>query len=184
VNLAALTVARRSHAPGAADPAQTAARRRERPTEQPARPDEHIVEAPGDDSRLPGPRLRRSLGRITRRHLGFAAGGLAAGWVTLVIAGAVGDSAAVNERAAALRAENTALTERLEAIRREAALVQGEAYISLEARAYGMGRGRERTFTLNRDAPPPPRLSLLGDASGEGDAASPLEEWLRLLFGS
>jgi hypothetical protein len=138
----------------------------------------------GDRPQGSPPRRRLPLRRLTRRHLTFVAGGVVAGWVALVIAGAVGDSSAVNQRAADLRVENAALQARLDSIRREEQLVQSEAYVSLEARAYGMGRGNERAFTLQPGAPPPPRLKLLGEDPSEGKASSPLDDWLTLLFGS
>jgi hypothetical protein len=138
---------------------------------------------PGDPG-ASAPRRRSLLAGLTRRHAGFAAGGLAVAWIGLVIAGAVADSSAVNERAAALRVENATLQDRLEATRREVELVQSDAYAALEARAYGMGRGRERSFTLDRGAPAPPPIRPLGSKPGEGIQASPLDEWLGLLFGA
>jgi cell division protein FtsB len=136
----------------------------------------------GPDGTPPRPRL--SLRRLTRRHLALAMGGLVAAWIALVIAGAVGDSSAVNERAAALRIENADLQARLDMTRREAELVQGDAYVSLEARAFGMGRGNERSFSLQPGAPPPPRLRLLGEDPDEASPSSPLDDWLALLFGA
>jgi hypothetical protein len=114
----------------------------------------------------------------------LAAGGLVATWIALVIAGAVGDSSAVNERAAALRSENADLQARLEMTRREVELVQSEPYVDLEARAFGMGRGNERAFSLQPGAPPPQRLRLLGEDADQAAANSPLDDWLELLFGA
>jgi hypothetical protein len=136
-----------------------------------------------DSGTAPGQGGGIELPRITRRHLQLAAGTLVAAWVVLVIGRAIADTAAVNDRAAQLRAENAELAGRVEAIRREAQLVQGEAYLRLEARAYGIGRGGERAFSLDPGAPPPPRIRLLGADPADDVARPPLEDWVELLFG-
>ena len=89
----------------------------------------------------------------------------------------------MNERRVVLRAENEQLERRLEAARRELALVQSEPYVKLEARAYGIGGKGERAFTLEPGAPPPRPIRLLGADPQEGVPRSPLEDWLELLFG-
>jgi hypothetical protein len=190
VNPAALSVTPRSQVPRALE---LRADRKRRPAGADAEPRGRAERAPDVDAldleadegpQGAPPRRRSPLAGLTRRHLTFAAGGLVAAWVALVIAGAVADSSAVNQRAADLRVENAALQARLDAVRREEQLVQSEAYVSLEARAYGMGRGNERAFTLQPGAPAPPRLRLLGEDPAEGSASSPLDDWLTLLFGS
>jgi cell division protein FtsB len=191
VNPAALSVTPRSHVPGAFEARPDRVPRPARLAEEPKGrnasgemlgPD--ATASDGDD-RSGGPRRPRFNPRsLTRRHLMLAAGGLVAAWIALVIAGAVGDSSAVNQRAAALREENAALQARLEMTRREVELVQSEPYVDLEARAFGMGRGNERAFSLQPGAPPPRRLRLLGEDPDGAIASSPLEDWLDLLFGA
>jgi cell division protein FtsB len=191
VNPAALSVTPRSHVPRAFEA---------RPARRGSRPhaadglkarngsdealDTDAIAFDGGD-RPGGPlRPRFNLRSLTRRHLMLAAGGLVAAWIALVIAGAVGDSSAVNQRAAALRQENAALQARLEMTRREVELVQSEPYVDLEARAFGMGRGNERAFSLQPGAPPPQRLRLLGEDPDGAIASSPVDDWLDLLFGA
>jgi cell division protein FtsB len=129
-----------------------------------------------------GPR-RNPLAGLTRRHAALAGAGLVAGWVLLIIVGAVLDSSAATERAAALRAENGELARRLEASRREVDLVRSEAYARLEARAYGMGRNGERAFSLQPGAPPPTPIRALGADPRDELPSSPFDDWLELLFG-
>jgi hypothetical protein len=104
-------------------------------------------------------------------------------WIVLVIARAVADSSATSEQALLLRAEKAQIERRLEAARRELALVRSAPYVRLEARAYGMGGGGERAFALQPGAPPPPRITPLGADPREGTPTSPLEDWLKLLIG-
>jgi anti-sigma factor RsiW len=138
---------------------------------------------PGDDGPgLPGAGF--SLPTFTRRHAAFAVGALVAAWIAIVIGRAVADSAAVNDRAAELRIENAQLEQRLEASRREVALVQSPAYVRLEARAFGFGRNGERAFSLDPGAPAPPRIRLLGTDPRDEVARPPLEDWIELLFGA
>ena len=135
----------------------------------------------GDGPGSPG--LGLSLPSFTRRHAAFAAGALLSAWIAIVIGRAVADSAAVNDRAAQLRVENAQLERRLEASRREVALVQSPAYVRLEARAFGVGRNGERAFSLDPGAPTPPRIRPLGTDPREEVARPPLEDWVELLFG-
>jgi cell division protein FtsB len=191
VNPAALSVTLRSHVPrafearpGRRDPGRHAPDEGKGggASDEALDPD---VGFDGDDRPAGGPlRPRFNPRSLTRRHLMLAAGGLVSAWIALVIAGAVGDSSAVNQRAAALRQENAALQARLEMTRREVELVQSEPYVDLEARAFGMGRGNERAFSLQPGAPPPQRLRLLGEDPDKTVASSPLDDWLDLLFGA
>jgi hypothetical protein len=123
------------------------------------------------------------IGGLTRRHLGLVLAVVAVAWIVLVIVRAVADSSATSQQALLLRAEKAQLERRLDAARRELALVRSAPYVRLEARAYGMGAGDERAFALQPGAPPPPRITPLGADPREGRPTSPLEDWLELLFG-
>ena len=148
-------------------------------------PAERAEEAPDgrDEPRDRAPLEPLPVTGLTRRHLYLGMAALAVVWIVLVIAGAVAESSATSEQALALRLENAQLAVRLEAARRERALVRSGAFLRLEARAYGMGSSGERAFALQPGAPPPPRITPLGADPREGEPTSPLEDWLELLFG-
>ncbi len=120
---------------------------------------------------------------LTRRHVALGIAALAVVWIVLVIARAVADSSATTEQAWLLRTHNEQLARRLDAARRELALVRSAPYLRLEARAYGMGGSSERAFALQPGAPRPPRITPLGADPDEGMPNSPVDDWLELLFG-
>ena len=62
-------------------------------------------------------------------------------------------------------------------------LIQTDAFMAREARAFGMGDAGERPFALEPDAPPPARIVPLGAEPTAVETRGPLEEWLDLLFG-
>lgn len=103
--------------------------------------------------------------------------------VLMVFARALSDGSTVNERAASMRAENARLQEQLTARRREVDLIKGDAFMRLQARAYGLGEPGERVFGLAADAPPPPSITPLGAGPAEDQPTSPLDAWLELFFG-
>ena len=114
------------------------------------------------ETRLPGRSPDGSRPSLQRRHLVAVASGLAVLLVLSVFARSLSEASVGSERATALRAENALLQERLDAGRREVALVQGDAFVRLEARAYGYGQSGERVFAMASDAPPPPPITPLG----------------------
>ena len=123
---------------------------------------------------------------IGRRQVAFALGAVVAVWIIVMFARQIGDASAATTRAEELAAANDALRADIEASRRELLLIQRQDYILLEARAYGLGKGREIPFSLAADAPPLP-------ADAPGSAAvrvgadttppTPFERWMELLFG-
>lgn len=125
---------------------------------------------------------RSRLSRPWRTHLVLLAAIVLAVWLVFVFGRALTELNEATERAAALRTETAALEARYEAGQRELELVQTDAFQQMQARAYGLGGPRERAFALEPDAPPPPPIAPLG---GESPASgrTPLEVWLRLLFG-
>ncbi len=140
----------------------------------------------------PGPAPSRtleglSIAGITRRRVAWVASGVLSVWIVVLFARQVGDASAATGRADKIRESNVALATDVEARRRELELIQKQTFIVEQARAYQLGRPRERPFTLAPDAPPLGE-DAPGSASlrlGARDATtSPLDSWLSLLFGS
>jgi cell division protein FtsB len=123
---------------------------------------------------------------IGRRQVALVLGGVVAVWIVLMFARQIGDAAAATTRADELAAANETLRDDIEASRRELQLIKRKEYILQEARAYGLGKGREITFSLAADAP-----SLPPDAPGSAAVRvgadttppTPFERWMELLFG-
>ena len=165
------TMSPRSAAPGSADPAA---------------PDDAVSEAwpehgsPGlpDLSALP-------VVGITRRRMAFLGAAFATVWIVILFARQVGEASAASGRVEQLRQTNANLAAEAEALEREFTLIQGEPYILLQARAYGLGGPRDIAFSLSgrpdlpEDAPGSAAVRL--GAHAEPD--TPLESWLSLLFG-
>ena len=126
---------------------------------------------------------RRTLAMIrpTRLHATLVGTSLVAVWVLIAFVRAFGASAGVDEQAAALRSENAALQARLDAGRAELDAAADEPYVSIQARAYGMGEPGERVFTV-RTTGPAPQVPLLGE-DPDARPPTPIEDWLDLLFG-
>ena len=123
---------------------------------------------------------------LTRRRIALVLGALVAAWVLLLFAQQVGQATGAAAKADSMRASNGALTANVTALKSELDLIQRQAFVEQQARAYRLGTPREIPFTLADNAPPLPP-----DAPGSagvrlGAAAeqpSPLEQWMRLLFG-
>jgi cell division protein FtsB len=123
---------------------------------------------------------------ITRRRAAWVLAAIVSIWIVAVFARQVGDAGAATGRADRLRVENAVLVSQVDALSKELEVVQRQAFIEQQARAYGLGGARERPFTLGPDASPLP-ADAPGSASvrlGAGAAhTSPLNTWLDLLFG-
>jgi cell division protein FtsB len=123
---------------------------------------------------------------IGRRQVAMIIGSLVAAWVIFMFARQIGDASAASTRAEDLAAANETLRDDIEASRRELQLIQRQEYILLQARGYGLGKGREIPFSLAPDAP-----ALPEDAPGSaavrvgagGEPTTPIERWMDLLFG-
>lgn len=123
---------------------------------------------------------------LTRRRVAFMLGALVSVWILAVFARQIGEATSAAARVDTVRQENVRLEAEVGALARERDLIQRQAFIELQARAYGLGSPQERRFVLAADAPPLP-LDAPGSAAlriGAPDPRpSPLEVWLSVLFG-
>jgi hypothetical protein len=103
-------------------------------------------------------------------------------WLVLVFGRALGQLNDATQRQQLAASDAATLQQQLEAGRHELALVQTDAFQSLQARALGMGASGELVFTLTSDAPPLPIVPL-GQSDPASASTGPLEAWLELLFG-
>jgi len=123
---------------------------------------------------------------LTRRRIALAIGALVSAWVIVLFAHQVGQASEASARAEAMRAANVAMQANVTALQQELDLIQQQAYIEQQARTYRLGTPREVPFSLADDAPPLPS-DAPGSAGVRLGAAvvktTPLESWIRLLFG-
>jgi hypothetical protein len=123
---------------------------------------------------------------FTRRRMGFLGAGVLASWVVISFARQVSDASAATSRLTGLEGSNAQLAGQVAGLEREYQLIQGDAWVRQQARAYGLGSGREVPFTLG-----PGAAALRPDAPGSAavrlgaatDEPTPLDSWLTLLFG-
>ena len=132
--------------------------------------------------------LRKQLGygrrlRPGRNHLALLAIVVVGAWVVVGFGRTITSMNAATDQQAALTAETQLLNSQLVAGERELDLVQTDGFQALQARAFGMGKPGEVAFSLSADAPPAAHIVPLGEAGTSAQAGSPLEAWLRLLFG-
>jgi type II secretory pathway pseudopilin PulG len=131
----------------------------------------------------------RAAFRPRRLHAILVAIAIVSVWLVLVFARALGDVDRATARHQQMSDDAAALQTRLDADRRELALVQTDAFQRLQARAYGMGAANEVVFSLPADAPTPAPIVPLGATSAAADdaapasATTPLDAWLEILFG-
>ena len=127
-----------------------------------------------------------SVAGITRRRVAWGLAAIVSIWIVAVFTRQVIDVAAASDRAAQLRLDNAGLASQVDDLQRELDLVQRQAFVEQEARAYGLGTRGERPFSLSPDASPLP-ADAPGSASVRLGArpvrTSPLDVWLDLLFG-
>jgi len=131
---------------------------------------------------VPGPTVS-----ITRRRIALLVGGLFALWLVGVFARQVGEAATAANQADQMRARNAAMARDVASLEQELMLVKQPAYTAEMARAYLLGTPREIPFTLDPNAPPLP-ANAPGSAGIKPDTqsttTSPLDTWLKALFGS
>ena len=139
------------------------------------------------DSPNPGASARppRSF-KLRRVHLVVIALAVVSVWLVFVFAKALSDVDHATAVHQSIAAETATLQARLDADKREQEVVQTDAFQRMQARAYGMGATGEILFTLPHDAPSPPSIAPLGAgaATSAADAGSPLDAWLKILFGN
>lgn len=124
--------------------------------------------------------------RLRRSHLVLVAVAIVGVWLMFVFAKALGDVDHATAIHQGIAAEAATLQNRLDADRRELELVQTDAFQKMQARAYGMGATGEKVFVLPQDAPSPAPITPLGATTTRtvSEAETPLDAWLRLLFGN
>lgn len=124
--------------------------------------------------------------RPRRWHAVLIAIGIVAIWLVFVFARALGDVDHATATKQGIAAEAATLQARLDADHRELQLVQSDAFQRMQARAYGLGAPGEVVFSLPQDAPSPPPITPLGatTTSDVGATESPLDAWLRIIFGN
>ena len=137
--------------------------------------------------RAAAPDLRGlAIAGITKRRVAWVLGAIVSLWIVAVFARQVGDVAAASDRAANLRLDNAGLASQVDGLQRELDLVQRQAFVQQEARAYGLGARGERPFVLGPDAGP-----LAEDSPGSAAVrlgarptrTAPIDVWLDLLVG-
>ena len=145
-------------------------------------PEPHPEPVPGrlDPAALPMPSL-------SRRRVVTAAGVLVASLLAISFLRQVGEATAASNRAAELRAANTALQAEVAQLQQDLTRIQDPRFIQLEGRAFGLGARGEVPFALAAGAP-----ELAADAPGSAAVRlgagpldrSPLDVWLEVLFGA
>ncbi|MGI8929045.1 MAG: hypothetical protein ACR2H0_06245 [Candidatus Limnocylindrales bacterium] len=132
--------------------------------------------------------LGRQLGygrrfRPGRSHIGLLVVIVVAFWVVLGFARTMTQLNAATERRVVLTAETTALTAQVDAAHRELVLIQTDGFQALQARAFAIGAPGEIAFALEAGAPSPVPVVPLGSEGAATDPQTPLDAWLKLLFG-
>ena len=105
-------------------------------------------------------------------------------WVVLSFGRTITQLNAATDRQASLKSETAALTAQLDAGHRELDLIQTDAFQALQARSLGIGAPGEVAFSLEAGAPAPVHIVPLGRTGSELGGQTPLDAWLRLLFGN
>jgi cell division protein FtsB len=145
------------------------------------------MEIPLDDLSAPSPSLPGPTISFTRRRLALLVAGLFALWLVGVFARQVGEASSAASQADQMRARNAAMSRDVAALEQELKLIKEPAYVSQMARGYLLGTPREIPFTLDPNAPPlpadaPGSIGIKPEAPAQ--QPSPLDSWLRILFGS
>jgi len=123
---------------------------------------------------------------LTRRRIGLLVGAVVAAWVIVLFARQVSEAAEASQAADVMRASNAVLQANVNALAREKYLIQREAYVDQQAREYRLGTTREIPFILADNAPalgPNAPGSASVKLGARPTASTPLESWLRVLFG-
>ena len=129
---------------------------------------------------------RPSLG-LSRRRLAVLVAGFVCLWLVGVFARQVGEAAAAADQADAMMARNASLQRDIDALQSELKLIQQPGFVDSTARGYMLGSGREIPFTIDPQASPlssnaPGSTGIRPKVASQSD--SPLNAWLKVLFGS
>jgi cell division protein FtsB len=127
-----------------------------------------------------------SIAGITKRRVGWLCAALAAAWIVAIFARQASEGAAAASRADDVARDNAALAAEVAALEQELTMIERPAYISQQARAYGLGGQNEIPFTLDPSvASPGPNApgSAATRVGADEERVTPLESWLSLLFG-
>jgi cell division protein FtsB len=124
---------------------------------------------------------------FSRRKVAVAFAGFVCLWLVGVFARQVGEAAAAADQAEAMKARNAAVQREIKSLQTELQLIQQPGFVDSTARGYMLGSPNEIPFSIDPGAPP-----LAADAPGSmgikpvvpEPADSPLDAWLRALFGS
>jgi len=122
--------------------------------------------------------------RPDRSHAALLIAVVVGFWVVLSFGRTITQLNAATDRQAALTSETAALTAQLDAGHRELDLIQTDAFQGLQARALGIGAPGEIAFSLEAGSAAPPHIVPLGTAGSDLSDQTPLDAWLRLLFGN
>jgi hypothetical protein len=121
--------------------------------------------------------------RLTRAHVVALVILVVGLWVVLSFGRTITALNSATGREQELTDETALLTAQLEASHRELELVQTDAFQALQARAFGIGKPGEVNFSLEPGAPSPEPVVPLGSEGNRAAPQTPLDAWLRLLFG-
>jgi hypothetical protein len=113
--------------------------------------------------------------------------GLVCLWLIGVFARQAGEAAAAANEADVMRARNAAVQREIKSLQDELKLIQQPGFVDSTARGYMLGSAREVPFVIDPNASSPgpdaPGSSpIKPEATPEVD--SPLDSWLKALFGS
>lgn len=129
---------------------------------------------------------RPSLG-LSRRRVAVIFAGFICLWLVGVFARQVGEAAAASDQADAMKARNAGVVRQIDALQSELKIIQQPGFIDSAARGYLLGSAREIPFTIDPNAPPLP-ANAPGSVGIRVQApkvsGSPLDQWLKALFGS
>jgi hypothetical protein len=152
-------------------------------------PDVPTGAAPPDTAQLGGRKpLTRPKGirsaHVERRTVLLIVAVVVSFWVVATFARALTEANALAARQVAEQQVNDALQRRVDAGKAELAYVASTPFFEFAARGQGMGTSAEHAFALTSPAPSPKAITPLGGTPAPAQASTPLDDWLRLLFGS
>ncbi len=127
---------------------------------------------------------RPAFAGLDRRTIALSAAILVVVWLVLVFGRAVSQAHQAADQAAVMRQQNAVMAAQLQERQAELSIIQSPQFLALQARAYGYGTPNEQVFALQPGSSAPPAITPLGQQPPAPAPPTPLEAWLRLLFGS